>query len=79
MKQNIFWFLGGLVLGLIILFIYNLTIPTTPKPSVVTPSPECGPVTPFRYCGSSTQLCTVNCNACGCDTPLCESLPQCVP
>ncbi len=79
MQQKIIFLLVGVILGFGLFFIFNLIIPPQAINTKINSSPECGVVTPFKYCGSNEYLCVVNCNICGCDKPQCTPLHNCTP
>lgn len=78
MAKQILILVLGVILGFGLFFVFNLTTPSK-STEVLNTSAECGVVTPFKYCGSNEYLCTVNCNICGCDKPVCNPLPNCTP
>jgi len=79
MTKQILLFVGGLILGFALFFLFNLTTPTSHQTSKLTPSTGCGVITTFKYCGSNEYLCEVSCNLCSCSEPQCQPLSNCTP
>lgn len=79
MIKQILLFIGGVILGFTLFFVFSLVTPSSIQNTKLNDSSDCGVVTPFKYCGSNNYLCTVNCNICGCDKPNCTFVSSCVP